>query len=249
MVDARAVRLQVLGEHTSGLYAGEIWQTGIHFVEGDAGGVFPSAIREALPTFSVSPIGQSTEDANFQMDWAWKGDSKLTQQNQIGIANAAVAWVNSLKALFTTNMRMTAVKLVAQEAGGRTISGGNMFYLKSPVAGTAAATSQQPAQLAVVCSLRTGARGPGGRGRMYLPLLGAAANGGGVPSATRTTVLAQTAAFVEAVRGIGPLAAVVNTAKQQYSALAYLEVGDLYDTQRRRVNGVRESYVSQTVNL
>jgi len=249
MATARHLRVFLLGSAPSGPYAGEIWQTGISFVEGDAGGVFAGAVKEGLPEFDVTVLGGATSDATWDIDWAWEGTSKVTQANQVGIANLAVTLFNAVKGQMTSNLRMDAVKINACTADGKVINGANYFQLKTPIAGTAAASSSLPAQLAVVASLRTGARGPGGRGRMYWPFNNVAGSAGVVGSTAQQVLREGVRDFCEDVRAIGPLAAVVNVAPVTYSAVTAIDVGNLYDSQRRRRNAIAETFTSATVTL
>lgn len=249
MATARSMRVILTGSLPSGAFLGEIWQTGMSFVEGDGGGVFPDAIKETLPQFAVTVIGEASADATWDIDWAWKGDTKVTQTSQLGIANAALAMFNALKGQFTARSRLDGVKIVAQDENGKVINGANYFTLKTAVAGTSTASATIPPQLAVVASLRTGARGPGGRGRMYWPL-NTSLGTDGLVSATAVTLLKnQVKTFAEAVRAIGPLASVVNVGPRTYSSLKTVEVGNMYDSQRRRKNALRETYESVAVSL
>lgn len=249
MAVARALRVVLTGKYHTGSFAGEIWQTGTSFVEGDAGGVFPNAIRQSLPQFDVTEIGETVTDATFNQYWAWKGNSKVTQANQVAIANAAVAMFTAWRASITSQCQLVDVRIYAQDALGKVINGGNVFELVAPISGTGSSANQLPLQLAVVASLRTGARGAGGRGRMYLPLIGVGSSSGKIGAATTTAAKTSVVDYLQAVRGIGPLPAVVNAAKQTYSAITRVETGDLYDVQRRRANGLTETYTGQNLNL
>lgn len=249
MATGRWIRAVMEGEYTAGTFAGEIFQTGMSFVEGDAGGVFPSAIAESLPEFSASVIGEVTSPTNWDVEWAWEGDTKLTKANQVGIADACLAFWNALKGQMNTNQRWTGVRISAWDATRRSIGGANLFTAKTPVAGTASATSATPPVMCVVASLRTGRRGPAGRGRLYLPLNGTMASGGTVGSTMRTAANSATKDLAEDVRAIGPLAAVVNAQPLTYSALTQVSCGNLYDVQRRRDNAIAEAYDNVSVSL
>lgn len=249
MATARHLRAILIGSAPSGPYTGEIWQTGMSFVEGDAGGVFAGAIKQSLPEFGVNVIGQASSDATWDIDWAWEGTSKVTQANQVGIANAALTMFNAVKAQITTNLRLDAVKINALDDDGDVINGGNYFALKTPVAGTGTASNSLPAQLAVVASLRTGARGPGGRGRMYWPFNNTMGSAGVVGGTAQSVLINAVRDFAQGVRTIGPLAAVVNVGPRTYSSLKTVECGNLYDSQRRRRNAVAETFTATSVTL
>lgn len=242
MATARSIRMIITGDRPTGSFAGEIWQTGLSFVEGDAGGVFPGAIREGLPSFNVATIGEASSDATWQMDWAWKGTDKVTQANQTAMANAAVTFWNAIRSAAAADSRMTGVRINALDGDGKVINGANVFTLKSPIAGSAPAATQMPAQLAIVASLRTGARGAVGRGRMFLPLSGLQSSSGKVSNALQDTIGNGLVTFIGAVRGVGPLAAVVNVGPRTYSSVSQVQVGNYYDVQRKRTRSLRETY-------
>ena len=247
MATARHARMILSGSIISGPFTGEIWQTGISMVEGDAGGVFPGAIKEGLPSFEALVIGEATETPDFRIDWAWKGQSKLTQANQTALALKAVDLWTALKPNVPPSTRLDTVKISAFDEFGKTIGGANVFDLKTAPAGTGSTTTYFPPQVAVVASLRTGARGPGGRGRMYLPLWTINGTTGLLGSTTPANVANAVANLCEDIHGIGPVAAVVNAAPLTYSGIARVEVGNMYDIQRRRRNAINETYTSATV--
>ena len=249
MSTARSIRVQLLGSYTAGAFMDEIWQTGFSCVETDNGGQFAGAIKEGLGTMEVDPIGATSSDATWDIDWAWEGVDKCTQANQVGIANLVLAWWNGIKANATTGSRLDAVKISAIDSLGKVINGGNYFSLKTPVAGTGNIAGQIPAQLAVVMSLRTGGRGPGARGRMYLPLNNTMGNGGVVPTTLQTGVTTAAKTMFEGIRAIGPLLAVVNQGPLTYSSVGKIQIGNLYDTQRRRRNAIPETFTEALLSL
>lgn len=245
MVDARWARMILEGRMDSGPFKGEIWQTGLSFVAGDAGGIFPGGIKETLPTFSVNTKGEHTSNATWEMDWAWEGSTKLTKSCQTALADLALTFWNAVKGNAPTGSKFATVRINAHQADGKVINGANVFTLKAPVAG--GATSPLPNQLAIVASLRTGARGPGGRGRMFLPLNGVMDAGGVIGSTTKTTVNSALSALITNAYDLSdgnPLASVVNAKALTYSSIASIAVGDMFDTQRRRRNAIQETYTT-----
>ena len=243
MVDARWARMIIEGDMVSGPFAGEIWQTGLSFVTGDAGGIFPGGIKEPLPTFSVNTMGEHTSDATWEKDWAWEGSTKMTKACQTSLADLALTFWNAIKGSAPTQSRMLGVRINAHQADGKVVNGANVFSLKTPALGTA--SSPMPNQLAIVASLRTGARGPGGRGRMFLPLNGTMAAGGVIAAATKTAINSGLLALIANAYDLAagnPLASIVNAKGLTYSSIASVGVGDLFDTQRRRRNAIQENY-------
>lgn len=243
MAIGRHIRVDILGDRSGTVWEGETWQTGISLVEGDTGGVFPNAVREDLPSFNAISDSEVEDDTTWDIYWAWRGTDKMTRTTQLGIANAALAFWNGIRANAPSDSRMMGVRINAVQADGKVVNGGNYFYLKSQVAGGGNAVSQHPAQLAVVMSLRTGARGAGGRGRMYLPLTAITLSTGRIGTTQQNTITAAGKAFLEALHTYGPVPAIVNARKLQYSAIDRVAVGDLMDVQRRRRESVPEVYV------
>lgn len=243
MATARHIRVDILGDRTGTVWEGETWQTGISLVEGDAGGVFPNAVRQGLPSFEAVADSEVTDDTTWDMYWAWRGTDKMTRNTQLGIANEALAFWNAIRTNAPSDSKMIGVRINAVQADGRVVNGGNYLYLKTPVAGGGNAVSQLPAQLAVVMSLRTGARGAGGRGRMYLPLTAISLSTGRIQTTQQTTLSAAGKALLEAMHTYGPVPAIVNARKLEYSAIDRVAIGDLMDVQRRRREQVPELYV------
>lgn len=248
MAQARYVRL-ALGGYGNGAWAGEVWQTGVRMVEGDSGGVWPRGIRESLPQFEAHPIGGVEADATWTYEWAWEGATKFTKSDQQAMANAALTLWNALKQYAATTYVFSEVLLQAFEK--RTtpsgypysvINGTNRFTLKSPQSGTGSGATQLPRQIAVAASLTTGARGPGGRGRMYFPFNNISASTGLVATAAQTAIGTNLVTFLSALNAEGPVVSVVNPTRDTYSAVIGVRVGNHFDTQRRRINAVAETY-------
>lgn len=242
------VRIDLLGERV-GTFADEIWQTGISVVASDAGGEFPGAIKQPLPTFDARAIGDTEDDATWNIYYAWEGTGGVFgKAQQKSLAAAALAFFNGFRSSVPAGSQLYGVRITANTPAQKVFAGSNYFYLETPVAGSSTASSQLPPQLCVAMSLRTGARGPGGRGRMYLPLTGGnVISSGSVTSANATAYAAGGKAFLEALHAAGVMPAIVNSGKQQYSAINRVSIGSLMDVQRRRRNNFVETYT--TANL
>jgi len=236
--------MTTLGPHLPALPLCEVCQTGISMVDGDSGGVSPGAVKQALPTFATTIQGVSGQDATWNWDLAWYGTQKFTDANNLALANHAVTLWNAIKALAPTDSRLTSVRISAFGTDKKVINGANVYTLKTPVAGTGTASTQMPAQIAITASLRTGARGAAGRGRMFLPLHAGSTATGLIGSTNKNTVGNGVSDFVENIRAVGPLAAIVNPTPLTYSDIDDVQVGNFYDTQRRRENAMDETYTS-----
>lgn len=246
MATARSVRMILIGDRTNTNFPDEIWQTGVSAVQSDAGGDFPGEIYSVLPSFTADVIGEASSNATWDMEWAWKGSSVFEQSDQILLADACLAFWNALRDKSPSDMRMTGVRISAIDGMGKVINGANRFSLKTPIAGTGGVATQLPPQNTVVLSLRTGRRGPGGRGRMFLPLTTISTSSGVVGSTARTAVANAGAAFMDAIWDVGVVPAVVNQAALRYSSVTLVDVGSIVDTQRRRRNQAAEVRTSAT---
>lgn len=245
MAIARRFRLELIGDRDPVGQDLEIWQCGITLIDSDSGGVFPRGIKESLPTVNVVTTGENENDGVFDWYWAWEGTQKMTRAVQKELALAARNFWNSIKANASTDHALTAIRINAVQADGKVVNGANMAYLQTPIAGQATGSSQLPPQIAVVMSLRTGARGAGGRGRMYLPLTGSGLNDRGrIGSVPATTLVASGKAFLEALHVAGPLPVVANEKANTYSAITGVQIGNIFDTQRRRRNSLTEVYTA-----
>lgn len=248
MTVCRFARITLVGK-LIGSWAGEIWQTGIHCVDGDSGGVFAGGIRQSLPTFDATAIGEAEQTTDFAIEWAWEGDTKFTKANQIALATAAKSYFSQLGSGILSDTQLTEVRIAAlysktsSDVGPWSyLNGANVFTLANPLVGSGSTTGGLPPQCNLVVSLTTGARGARGRGRMYVPIRGASGANCRPIASTVTSLGTNTRTFLKAIRTVGPLPAVVNQSIGTYSGITGLEVGNAFDVQRRRVNRVSETY-------
>lgn len=255
MVEARFVRVSLIGGRPTGSFAGEIWNTGFSVVDQDGGGLFPGAVKAALPTFDASPIGATETASPFKIDWAWEGESKFTQAEQKTLAGLANTFWAAIKAYAPGDSRLEEIRISAFKVGTTSpwevVNGANVFALSTPVVGGASAANQSPAQVAMTASLRTAARGAAGRGRMFLPLNSPTLTGtsGLIGTAAKDAIGNATKALIEGVRDIGHLVAIVNKGPATYSDVDNVEVGNYFDIQRRRENSISETYTAYTPEL
>lgn len=251
MAVGRFARVVLIGDRT-GTWAGETWQTGISVVAADAGGNFRPAIRQPLPQFAVSEVGETQSTTNYQIDWAWYGQSAdgsdFTKTKQIALADAAlIFWSTTVAPLNTNAVRLREIRIAAhQYVNGKWsyINGANIFRLNNANLGTASNTATMPPQIALAMSTRTGARGGSGRGRMYLPCNGSAQ--GGTDGRPLSTILTNVGSggktFVQALLAQVDDVAVVSQGSQTYSSITALAVGNAFDVQRRRAEQTAETY-------
>lgn len=249
MATCSSVRIDLLGDRgSSGAWAGEIWQSGISVTASGSGGNFGNAIRQPLPTFQATAVGEQESGVSWDVYYAWQGDTAFDRPQQGDIVDDTIAFWNGFKSLCPTDMRLVGVRLSAILPNGKIFAGSNYFYLNTPSPGGSVATQQLPPQCAVVMSLRTGARGPGGRGRMYLPTTGITLSSGKLGSTNRNTLAATGKAYLEALHYEGVTPSVVNQKAQTYSSITYISIGDEIDTQRKRRNAVPEQYTDANLS-
>lgn len=250
MTDCRFARITLIGDLT-GSWAGEIWQTGVHCVDQAGGGVLPGAIRQALPTFDAVAIGEAEQTTDFAIEWAWEGVQKFTKANQIALATAAKSYFQQLGSGILSDTVLREVRIAAMYSKNGSdvgpwsyLNGANVFTLANPVTGSGSTTGGLPPQIALVVSLTTGARGPRGRGRMYVPIRSASGANTRPIASTVTSLGTNTRTFLKAIRAVGPVPAVVNQSIGTYSGITGISVGNAFDVQRRRVNRVSETYTN-----
>lgn len=240
------VRIIASGQYTTGLFAGEIFQTGISVTQSDGGGDFPGGIKVTPTGFTADFAATTDSTALFNVDRAWVGTSKFDVTDQNALSQSMHAFLDSTKSLMYNTQRWTEIRMQAFTADGKVINGATVYTYKVPVQGSAALGSM-PAQLAGVMSLRSGARGPSGRGRMYLPFPGLNASGGGLSSSGQTTILAAGKALCESLwHDAQAVPCIWSQAHGYYSGISSIAVGNLWDTQRRRTQAAVETYQNAT---
>lgn len=114
--------------------------------------------------------------------------------------------------------------------------------------------AQLPPQCAEVVSLRSGNPGASRRGRMYFPPLGviAASPAGGLTATAQDALADAMQDYFNTFNsdvGIAGTAFIASDALQTLFAVTQIQVGSIYDTQRRRRNELTEGYESRTVTV
>lgn len=109
-----------------------------------------------------------------------------------------------------------------------------------------------PPECSIVVSLRTTLPGPRRRGRMYFPPLGTdSVTVNGQLGGTHQTSLADCMQdYFNAFNSNSTIAAtafVASDAAQALTAITSIQVGNVYDAQRRRRNALQEAYVTKSV--
>jgi hypothetical protein len=136
----------------------------------------------------------------------------------------------------------------------------NTVYNTALVTTGAYGGNPQVPQASLVASLRaTAIHGLATHGRMYLPGLGFVVDPstGGISSGDQGTIATAFQTFVNGINSDAPVSEVVSLCSKGTTlptvqagvsqAVTTIEVGNYYDTQRRRRNGFAEAYVSHTI--
>lgn len=136
----------------------------------------------------------------------------------------------------------------------------NTVYNTALVTPGGLSTAIYPPQISLVASLRaTAVHGLATHGRMYLPGVASAIDitTGKLPSSQQGTLATAFQTFIKGLNTdapVGDQVALCSKGRTLPTVLAgvtqlvtHIEVGDVFDTQRRRRNGLSESYVNKTI--
>lgn len=177
-------------------------------------------------------------------------------------ASIAAAWetfFKSANAKISQQWASTEVKIATMGTDGKTIPDSPVYHTyPAPFSGANASTVFPP-QIALVATLvGPSARGLASKGRMYLPGVNAGLDSNGrISSTDRLAIATAFRTFIRAVvdspetnnvpilaskgrlvaGGTGPIS----------KEIISVRVGNVYDTQRRRRNGLAEAYSTVTV--
>ena len=189
-------------------------------------------------------------------------DSSAPTQEQADAAAGA------FKTMFTHgNMKIAnaytfeKVKLASIGTNGQTIANEVVYATPPGGIGTGAATTgHHPSQCSLVVTLASERpRGVASKGRMYLPGTAVNIDNGRIPTADRTNMSGILATFFDtfvdqffypgvlilAAKESGP----AGIFPPQNDAVSKIRLGDVVDTQRRRRNGLSESYTTVELPL
>lgn len=253
MANARFFRVAVLGGYVDDSeWASESWQYGFTLIANtDTSLPNRDVIKAPMPNCEVLPSSAIVSSAGWTRYYGFEGTAgnAMTTSAQTLIQAALTNHYDAIKTYLTTDHLLKAVKITAYGVGANgkpeVINGSTVMYKDVPSPGTAA-TWRMPPQCASVISLQSGAKGPAGRGRAYIPCCGATlAVDGLLGSAERTALLnAQVSLGQGLAANAKALMVVCNQYQFTYSGIATYRVGNHVDTQRRRAKGVNETYDS-----
>lgn len=241
---ANSWRCVAYGSFDSGPWAGEIATISFSGAARDSGAFSGTAIDEALPEFAAVPSGGSGSSTHFTWAYGSSGVGAWTEANQEAIGEVMWEYLDDIKANQSSAFSWREVRISAINSDGTIVNGASVGTMTPTIDPTA--TQGLPPQLAIVSSLITAGRGPRNRGRLYIPAYGTGPGTGATVSAgTIGVVNTATKTAIDAFNAIsGIRCAVVSRTHATYSDVTFVRCGDQFDTQRRRRNGVRETYTS-----
>jgi hypothetical protein len=193
------------------------------------------------------------------------GDADLPNQQLAD--DVAAAWRTFFLAptsYFGAAWHSSYVKISSIGTDGKASSADTVYSTFAADANGTAST-QFPPQISLVATLTgSAARGVASKGRMYLPGISAAVGTGGRISSTNAgTIATNLQTFLNAVNASAATNNVLVLASHgslnadgtpkvggqamSIKAVTGCRVGDVYDTQRRRRNGISEVYTSKTL--
>jgi len=237
------------GEFLAGEWNGEIATMSFSGACRDTGSWTADTINGALVEYAAVPVGSTDTTAHMNVSFGAAGVGAYTEANQKLVLELGWTFMDAIDVYQVDDFKWQEVRLSAIESDGTVINGATVGTITSPIPGTAL-TLTLPPQTAVVCSHRSGGRGPRNRGRNYMPLhtTGGLTTDALILAALKTNLNNASKAFIDGVNAItGWRCAVVSSTHQTYSDITAVAVGDEVDTQRRRRNDRRETYTVLSV--
>jgi hypothetical protein len=194
------------------------------------------------------------------------GDAALPDQATADmIAAAWRTYFTNAASGFSGNYTTQTVKLASIGTDGKSNAADTIYSNLAPAAVGANNNGAFPPQIALVATLAsTTARGVGAKGRMYLPGIFQPVDATGhISSTAQGNMLAQLVTFLRAVNsGLGNFESIILASHGSVNAdgtpkvggrapintvVTSVKLGNVFDTQRRRRNALREVY--QTTQL
>lgn len=110
------------------------------------------------------------------------------------------------------------------------------------------ASGPLPPQCSIVVSMRTALFNKAGRGRFYLPTFGVDVLAAGrLPNTARTQICTAAQKMVQSLNGSGYTVVIYHRKAKTHDNVVSVNVGDVYDTQRRRRDKLIEARLSLAV--
>lgn len=156
------------------------------------------------------------------------------------------AWQTHLAGVFGPHVRLTSVKAAPIGTDGRYVGDSvEVFTAAAGIPGTGPVSPVYPTQVALAASLRTPARGPGGRGRVYLPttISSVGPNDGLISPTDAQNVAQRLGLLIDAMNADLTTGRVcVVSIKGTRHEVSSVRVGRALDTMRSRRRSIEEAY-------
>lgn len=266
MSNEKHLYLTLNGGYTTPTLAAESWQVGLRcamvFGEIDPIGTLPN---------NWEPVNETVArtETHWRIDGNWSIDGPALATMDVAawmndqVEPAAAAWMG--QSSISNNVRLDSINVYPIGPDGKAVPAVpfavgtpiTLTYTSSNPTGGASGSSPLPPQLSVVTSHRTGQIGRKGRGRMFIPgpATGTMVNSV-IASSAVSGFLAAQVAFLEGVM-IGTLTpdnphvrpAIIGAPWTQYALITSVDVGNVFDTQRRRRAQLLEARTSAAVTI
>jgi hypothetical protein len=212
-------------------------------------------------TLSGTMFSASEEwSTGFFMGHEGSDATKIEQAGADLIRDAWVTFFSHMNSYINTTYKFTQVKTALIDANGFTVDGSQVYSYPTGTVSGNTGTNTLPPQCSLVATLLSDRpRGRASKGRMYLPGISAgiqsasgklfATDVDSIATNLKTFFDALTGAIdipdqlILAAKGVGVTPAL--TAQNDY--VETIRVGDVVDTQRRRRNGLVETYTSKVL--
>lgn len=215
--------------------------------------------RVAKVTFSGTMFnGAEVWSTGFHLGWEGQDATPITEQ---GVADVGLAWETLFKnagAFISSRYTFTQAKIAMLNNDGKTIPDSAVYWGPAlPVVGGGGAFALPPQNSLVVSLGNSQPRGLAAKGRMFVPGINAQIEPTGhIHIGVQTTVADAFETFFDTVYndadlpGQPVLASLGRGPLKEGGTIRYItkiRVGNVIDTQRRRRNGLAETYLERAV--
>lgn len=187
-------------------------------------------------------------------------DVSTATQGEVDLHAASwAAFFGAVGTKFSNAYTTTQTKLSVLDTAGHPDPLNTVYNTAVVTPGSYGGNPQVP-QASLVASLRaTAIHGLATHGRMYLPGVGYVVDPsqGGISSTDQNTIATQFQTFINAINTHAVSGEAVSLCSKGTTTptvqpgvtqtVTHVEIGNIYDTQRRRRNGFAESYVNKTI--
>lgn len=267
MANEKHLYVVAQGSYVGASLSAEGWQVGCRYYAA------PGGTPDSVGTFSSAWDVVADTIARVETDWRidgnWRVEGGINDLNvddwlNDQLAPAFTSWMTDN--LISNQVRLDSLKVYPIGAPTGVVIPAAPYAVGSPVTLTwtsnapvgGGGTPTLPPQISIVASHRTGQIGRKGRGRMFLPALGSGALNastgyGRMSNGAQTAALAAQIALLTDTQldvpgaGFWCLPAVTGTPWDKYALITQVQVGDVFDTQRRRRNQLSEAIASDPV--